>query len=108
MTCDVSNVLPSESKTFQFEIVFSSATTIEPPAFVGPLLHSLGFSSQAANPGDDCCFVPPPPPLVPHAPIASTDAAAIATKPPSPLDRVRIFPPVSYRITATERPGSTR
>src|SRR4051812_21188345 len=102
-TWPCSKVLPSVSAVFQFEIVFSSATTIEPPGFVGPLLHELGFSSQAANPGDDCAVLSPPPPLVPQALIASTAVAAIATKPPRPLDRVRMFPPVSYRATASRR-----
>src|SRR2546421_10696875 len=106
MTCEVSYVFPSPSKMFQFGHVFSEASTSVPPAFVGPLLQVFGFASHSAKPGEDCCwFVPPPPLLVPQAPRISTDAAAIATRPPSLFDRVRIFPPVGYCSRSMARCG---
>src|SRR5688572_27866483 len=105
MIMDVSNVLPSLSWMFQFWIFFSIATVMVPPCLVGPLLHSFGFVSQVAKPGDVWAWLSPPSPLVAQALTTSTDAAAIATKPPSPLDRVRIFPPVKLPPPAAEVPG---
>jgi hypothetical protein len=86
----MSATLPLELLVFQLTSFFSSATVRLPPSFVGPVLQSLGFWSHSASDTENCFLEPEPV----HPLRTSAAAVPMATRPASPFEPVRMFPPV--------------
>jgi hypothetical protein len=89
-TSTMSATLPLALLVFQLTSFFSSATVRLPPSLVGPVLQSLGFWSHSASDTENCFVVPEPV----HPLSRSAAAVPMATRPPSPFEPVRMFPPV--------------